>query len=509
MKNKHIVLIYPRPTQGYAKERRRDSHSVKRFYPALSIMVLAATLEAVGFSVLLLDHRLNTTDELLEKINNLDEILFIGISTMTGSQIRAGLDIAQRLRSKYDTDIPLVWGGVHPTIFPEKTILHPLVDIIVYGEGDYTVVKLAKAIAENKPLDGVHGLYFKNNGEIIKTPPNAQIDPLDVLPMPVWHHFKEHLNPAQYPILATIITSRGCPFSCTYCYKWAVDRIGAAKSWRPFSVERVVEQVDYLNRNFGFNIFEMSDENFIIDVDRAVELIRIFKNKGYKISAIRSNFNTYHERIIKELPQFCDYVAYSPETGSPRIQAILNKRASYEKMKLLNRRLYEMGIATVHTFIFGFPFETDEDVRATVNLCKDFKNINPASRMAIYQYMPYPGAPLTDMMISQYGLILPDRFEEWSKTDMYGELDLKFRPWIDEKKVEFLNRFQLFFNTVFNTYGTLDPEAYEIYNSDPKIRELIGDISTIPRIAKSPFPYILNDRLTSDLLGRYAERVFI
>lgn len=508
MKNKHIVLIYPRPTQGYAKERRRDVHSVKRFYPALSIMVLASTLEAAGFPVLLLDHRLNTTDELFNKISNLDEILFIGISTMTGSQIMNGLDIAKRLRSKYDKDVPLVWGGVHPTIFPEKTILHPFVDIIVYGEADHTIVELAKAIAGDKSLDSVHGLYFKNNGKIIKTPASAQIDSLNVLPMPAWHHFAEYLNPAQYPILATLTTSRGCPFNCTYCYKGGID-IGVAKPWRPFGVVRIVDEADYLNRNFGFDVFEMSDENFILDVDRAVEIIRIFKNKGYKISAIRSNFNTYHDRVIKELPGFCDYVAYSPETGSSRIQAILNKKASYGKMKLLNKRLCDMGIATVHTFIFGFPFETEEDIRATVNLCKDFKNINPAARMAIYQYMPYPGAPLTDMMTSQYGLIFPDRFEEWSKTDMYGDLDLKFRPWVDEEKVEFLNRLQLFFNIAFNTYGELDPEAYEIYNSDPKIRELIGDISSIPRIAKSPFHYVLNDRLTSNLLGRYTERVFI
>lgn len=508
MKNKHIALIYPRPTQGYVKERRRDAHQVKRIYPALSIMALAATLESAGFPVILLDHRLHTTDALLKKIFDLKEILFIGISSMTGSQIRNGLEIAGRLREKLGTEIPLVWGGVHPTIYPDKTITHPLVDIIVYGEGDYAVVKLAQALAGNKALDKVGGIYFKHRGEIFKTPANPQIDPLDALLLPAWHHFADHLNPAQYPILATLTTSRGCPFNCSYCYKGGID-IGTAKPWRPFSVERVVNEADYLHRNFGFDVFEISDENFILDVDRGVELIRIFKDKGYKISAIRSNFNTYRDRIIEELPQFCDYVAYSPETGSARIQAILNKKASYEKMKLLNRRLRDLGIATVHTFIFGFPFETDEDVRATVNLCKEFKKINPASRMAIYQYMPYPGAELTQMMTSQYNLKLPERFEDWSRTDMYGDLDLKFRPWIDENKVEFLDRFQLFFNIAFNTYGALPAEAHEIYNSDEKIRELIGDVSDIPRIAKSPFHYVLNDRLTSDLLERYASRVFI
>lgn len=509
MKNKSIVLIYPRPTQGYSKERRRDIHTVKRLYPPLSIMYLAATLEEAGFSVFLFDHRLATLEELQKKISHMKDILFFGISTMTGSQIKDGLKIARILRSRYDKNIPLVWGGIHPTIFPDKTILHPLVDIIAYGESDYTVVELAKALIAKKPLKTVKGIYFKEGRNTIKTLPNKRIELLDVLPIPSWEHFRDYINPAQYPLLATITTSRGCPFHCTYCYKWGVENSASGSLWRAFSADRVMKEVDYLHNKYGFDIFEIADDNLFLDVPRSLKLMRNFKSRGFKISAIRSNFLTYRDEIINELPGFCDYVGYSPETGSSKIQVLLNKKADYQKMKLLNAKLRDLGITTVHTFIFGFPFETHDDIRATVNLCRAFKKINPASRMAIYQYMPYPGAPLTEMMVSKYGLIFPKDFAEWSKCDMYGELDLRFRPWIKQERLKFLNDFQLLFNIVFNTYGRLGKDVYDIYNSDSEIRKLMGDISTIPRAATPPVKNILNEHLTPDLIRHYEERIFV
>jgi radical SAM superfamily enzyme YgiQ (UPF0313 family) len=238
-------------------------------------------------------------------------------------------------------------------------------------------------------------------------------------------------------------------------------------------------------------------------------LIREFKSRGFKISAIRSKFNTFKDKVIKEFSGFCDYVAYSPETGSSRIQDFLRKNDDYDKMKLFNARVRDMGLSTVHNFIFAFPFETEEDILATVNLCKEFKRINPISRMSLYQYMPYPGAPLTDLMQREYGLVLPANFEEWSQSDMYGELSLTFRPWVKEGDVNFLNNFQLLFNLVFNTYQPLDNAVYEIYGSDPKIERLMGDISSIPRAVGHIKDNKLNERLDSDLYSHYQERVFI
>lgn len=503
---KHVVLFYPRPTGGYAAERRRDIHSIRRMYAPLSVMYLAAALEEAGFPVVVLDQRLMGTEEMLAKMAAAGDILFFGISSMTGSQITNGLSMAGLLRERYGAGIPIVWGGVHPSIYPQGTITHPLMDVIVRSEGEVTVVELAKALAEGRSLASIDGLCYKTADGFRMSPARCILEPLDTLPMPAWHHLEEYLNPAQYPVLASISTSRGCPYNCAYCYKGGIE---GRNSWKAFSVERVMREVDHLHGKYGFDIFEIFDENFILKADRALELIHGFKERGLKISAVRSNFHTYRDEVLREFPGFCDFVAYSPETGSPKIQKFLKKQADYEKMKRFNAKVTDLGLITVHTFIFGFPFEDDEDIAATVRLCRDFKRINPSSRMALYQYMPYPGAPLTDLVVSDYGLVLPEKLEEWSKTDMYGDLSLAFRPWIKPKDLKFYNDFQLLFNVVFNTYEPISSDIETIYESDPRIRRLIGDLGSIPRATRPQYKNKLNERLDENLMARFRDRIFI
>lgn len=502
---KHVVLFYPRPTRGYASERRRDIHAIKRIYAPLSIMYLASTLEEAGFPVILLDQRLMSPEEIDAKITSAPEILFFGISSMTGSQIMNGLSFAQSVRVKYGTSIPIVWGGVHPSIYPQQTIKHPLVDIIVCSEGDETIVELARALNDGIPLSSINGICVKSKDGTNMTLPRPIID-LNSLPIPAWHHFEEFLNPAQYPILASISTSRGCPFNCSYCYKGGIE---GKNMWRAFSIDRIMNEVDYLYKKYKFSIFEIVDDNFITKTDRAIEIIRLFKERGFKIPAIRSNFATYKDELLKELPGFCDFVGYSPESGSPRIQKCLNKQADLVKMRLLNTQLLNMGISTVHSFIFGFPFETDEDIAATVNLCRDFKNINPASRMSLYQYMTYPGAPLSGLMVKNYGLVFPESLEQWGNADMYGKLSLRFRPWINEASLPFYDNFQLLFNVVFNSYEPLTDDIISIYDSDERIRLLIGDISSIPRATEARQESPLNIRLDDTIYGRFRDRIFV
>jgi radical SAM superfamily enzyme YgiQ (UPF0313 family) len=475
-------------------------------YAPLSVMCLASVLEEAGFPVILLDQRLMTVEEMDAKIAVAPEILFFGISSMTGSQIINGLSFAQSIRSRFGTKIPIVWGGVHPSIYPQGTISHPLVDVIVRSEGEQTIVELAQALEEGIPLSTVNGLCIKSEDGINMTPPRCIIESLGSLPIPAWHQLEEYLNPAQYPVLASICTSRGCPFNCAYCYKGGIE---GKNEWRAFSVDHIMNEVSFLHDQYGFDIFEIMDENFILKVSRALELIRRFKDRGLKISLVRSNFATYKEAVVKEFPGFCDFVAYSPETGSPKIQKYINKQADFNKMKLFNARITDLGLTTVHTFIFAFPFETDEDTAATVALCKDFKKINPATRMALYQYMPYPGASLTNLVVRDYGLTFPENLEQWGKTDMYGELSLRFRPWVKEADLLFLNNFQLLFNIVFNSYEPLTKEILAIYESDDRIRRLLGDITLIPRAIEGHQDNRLDARLDASLYERFRDRIFI
>ena len=124
----------------------------------LSLLHLASFLIKGGYSVRIMDMRLeNLTGFKIEKP------LFVGISSIHGSQIRYGLEFAKQVRSS-DSSIPIVWGGVHPTLLPEQTVANELVDIVVRGEGEQTLLELADKFPENKPIDEVKGITFKTAG---------------------------------------------------------------------------------------------------------------------------------------------------------------------------------------------------------------------------------------------------------------------------------------------------------------------------------------------------------
>ena len=105
--------------------------------------------------------------------------------------------------------------------------------------------------------------------------------------------------------------------------------------------------------------------------------------------------------------------------------------------------------------------------------------------------------------------LLPEKLEEWSKTDMYGDLGLGFRPWIKPEDLKFYNDFQLLFNVLFNSYDAISKDIEAIYESDPRIRRLIGDLGSIPRATKPQYKNRLNERLDESLMARFRDRIFI
>ena len=177
--------------------------------------------------------------------------MFVGITAMSGPQIRYGLEFADRVRAERP-GTPIVWGGVHPTLLPEQTAADPRVDVVVRGEGERVVGPLADALAAGEPLDAVAGITFSAGGgngsgpTVRSTPDAALVDldaipvelPYDLLPLPLYSTLQAgrvHLQ-----------TSRGCPSRCGFCYNTAFNK----RRWRGKSPERVVDEMEWLLRRF-------------------------------------------------------------------------------------------------------------------------------------------------------------------------------------------------------------------------------------------------------------------
>src|SRR3989339_921665 len=171
-----IVLIQP-------KGNRFDEIAIR---VPNGLLAVAALPEKAGFSIKIIDLRIdsNWQQTLKEAIDS--DTLCVGIRCFTGRMIISALEVANTVRL-INPNIPIVWGGPHPTLMPEQTLKHPLVDVVVINEGDLVFFELVKAFAENKNLSEVNGIGYKDNGEIKVNPPAPLINDLNVLPMFPYH----------------------------------------------------------------------------------------------------------------------------------------------------------------------------------------------------------------------------------------------------------------------------------------------------------------------------------
>jgi len=260
---KHVLLVFP------GKYKAPDPQI------PLQLLYVASALQQGGFAVRILDMRIDNYQEF-----DVGTPIFVGITCMSGQQIHYGLEFAKKVRAE-SPKVPIVWGGVHPTLLPEQTARSNCVDIVVRGEGDLIVTELASNLASRERLDTVKGLTFRADGEI-KNTPDADVIDLDKIPIRLPY---ELLKLEQYPTLQSgrfhIQTSRGCPHRCGFCYNSIFNK----KAWRAKSASRVVDEIEYILHKFPYvNIIDPVDDNFFVDQKRVEDICNCMLRRGVKVA---------------------------------------------------------------------------------------------------------------------------------------------------------------------------------------------------------------------------------
>jgi radical SAM superfamily enzyme YgiQ (UPF0313 family) len=248
--NKTILI---NPPFNIAKENYDSSISV-------GLLSIATYLDSKEVNVQIIDgaRQKNHLDLIREQIIDCD---YVGLSVMT-TQVSNALEISKLIKS-VNPGCRVVWGGSHPTFFVDQTIIHPLVDIVVVGEGEITFYDLVSG----KDLSEIKGIAYKKEGEIIKNSPQALHNPADT-PL-----FKWELEPAsilQNLELIPSLTSRGCPHRCTFCIN-AITK----NRWRARTVEQVLEDLKVIKNHPHFQNKKLRfwDENFFVDINRARSIV--------------------------------------------------------------------------------------------------------------------------------------------------------------------------------------------------------------------------------------------
>lgn len=283
------------------------------------------------------------------------------------------LRIAECVKAK-QKDICIVFGGPQSDITAEATLRQiPWVDYICCGEGETTVVPLFSSILQGKPELATPGLVYRLDGEIVKNPRPVLIEDLDSLPMLDYTllHFNESKEALQKPF--DIDVGRGCPFACTFCSTnsfWG-------RNFRLKSPQRIYEEVKYLHEHYGRTRFSFSHDMFTFNRKKVRETCALLKTLDFPIEwGCSARVDCLDKELIDTMADAGMVGVYlGIETGSPRMQKLINKNLKVQNVVELVAYLKEKGIETVASFIYGFPEETEEDVSLTIGLIGKLLNL--------------------------------------------------------------------------------------------------------------------------------------
>jgi anaerobic magnesium-protoporphyrin IX monomethyl ester cyclase len=387
----------------------------------LSILALAPGLKKRGYSVVLIDERIDR--HALSKLEaSLDRAICLGISSMTGYQIQGGIAAAKRVRQL--SDVPIVWGGWHVSLLPEESVKSPHVDIVVRGQGEKTFAELVQAIKEKGNLRGIPGITFKNGEEVFSTsdPSIVSLDELDPMPYDLidFNRYHPHFS---------YLSSIGCPMSCGFC----ADAVVYKRKWKGMNPLRLAEEITHLSEKLSWRIRSVYfiDNNFFVDPER----VRIFCDELVKKGTRITWEALGHPRQLAKLDKGfykllkksgCYRILIGAESGSQTILDYINKKAAVDDILLFVKKCKEHQIIPVLSFMCGFPKSPIDDLKETVLFINEAKRINRNTKIKLFFFTPYPGSFLYQEAM-QNGFQPPASLEDWSRYT----LNIRNMPYLD------------------------------------------------------------------------------
>jgi len=449
----NVLLFRPANWHGEVADRRRGKVN---FLP-LGLMAIAAPLEKAGVRVRIIDQCEDADWKELLLGYLKEKPVCVGITVKTGQQISYSLSVSRLIKDNYP-DIPIVWGGVHPTILPEQTVAHPDVDIVVEGDGEETFFELVAALKEKKGLENIKGICYKDNGMIKRNSPRLPSDLVSQPALP--YHLvdvKKYVNKLWGRPALNTFSSRGCSHRCRYCYLSSYRG-----KYRALSAACVLQNAADLKERFAIRGIGFVDDNFFADRKRGMEILRGLKEMGllwHNINVPLDALSLLGEEFL-QLHRGADWTSIHVgiESGSQRVLDFLNKGISISQLAEINKKLSRYKIACFYNFIVGTPTETEEDLRETISVILQLVHDNPNAEPRVYTFLPYPGTELYDFCVKSGHFKPPDRLEDWVTLT---NLTIDKRDWLTERKKRILE--MLSFCTPALTKKILERELSYVY----------------------------------------------
>lgn len=355
-----------------------------------------------------------------------EEILCAAVSALTGNPITTGLEFSKMVKELTNWKTPVVWGGVHPTLLPLQTIANPYIDYVVFGEGEMAFAELVRSIANNKTPAGIGNICWENNGIPIIEHQRPYID-LNTVSFLDYDYFgieKYITNLHHGPRSFELITSRGCPFECTYCYNVVVNK----RSYRCKSSEVVVAELEEIIKKYQVTNLHFRDDEFFIRKGRVLEIMEgiVLKKLKFNWSAditikLFNNFSKTEKEFHTLLKRSgCKELTFGVESGDEMTLKKIKKHLKPRDVIHASETLRSVGIKGFYHIMVGFPFEKWENIINTLTFMYDCLEANPdITFLGPSIYTPYPGGELYKQAIES-GFKPPKYLQDWTMHDWEG-----------------------------------------------------------------------------------------
>jgi len=393
----------------------------------LGLAYLAASIKKYStHSVEIIDAEVSqyNNEDLINQINKLRPEA-IGISILTPNYTKA-IETINAIKESIE-NVKIIVGGPHVTIFPKETLeKNEKIDYGVIGEGEITIVELLNAIESKKNVNKVEGIVYRIKKSIKLTSPRQYIRNIDDIPKPARELLdmnKYKPAPTYYKRLPSyiILTTRGCPYRCSYCSKV----FGSV--YRFHSVERILEEINELITRYNTKEIIFRDDTFTVNKKIVTNLCNELINKGInkKIKwTCMTRVNLVDEEILQLMKRAgCWSIHYGIESGSQRLLDLIQKDITIEQIKNTVKWTKSAGIEVKAFFMIGLPTETKEETLQTLKFMKELD----VDWVQVTITVPYPGTKLFEIAKSD-GTLKSTNWEDYQTWAGWSNKELVYTP---------------------------------------------------------------------------------
>ena len=419
-----LLLINPGDRKQIYQGLGSDLAAVE---PPVWVGILATFMRNRGYSVRIIDANAenwdpDTTAEKAAAHNPLlTAVIVYGSQPSASTQTMPSAGRICSAIKRRDPDQKVLLGGLHVSALPERTMDEEEVDFVCEGEGPHTIQGLVDLLkAGSDRFQDVPGLWRRANGKVHSTPSAPLIEDLatdmpgaawDLLPMDKyrahnWHCFDRLHERNPYAVL---YTSLGCPFHCTFC---CINAPFGGPGIRYRDPENVIEEIDWLVRDYGVRNIKILDEMFVLNPAHVRDLCNLIIERGYDLNIwAYARVDTVRDDILEMLNRAgFHWLALGIESGSKHVREGAEKDFKRHDIKAVIRKIQSAGINVIGNYIFGLPDDSLDTMRETLDLALEL-NCEFAN---FYSAMAYPGSPLY-RLASENGWRLPASWSGYSQ----------------------------------------------------------------------------------------------